>query len=124
MDEMKRLPESEFEIMKAVWTHEPPVTTNMLMQDIGNAKGWKVPTLISFLKRLINKGFLRSEKNGKERTYFPLVKKEDYLKFETDYFVKSYHGNSFLSLLNTFYDGKKLKKNEIDELRKLLDEED
>ena len=33
--------------------------------------------------RLVERGFLRSEKHGKERTYFPLVSKEDYLKFET-----------------------------------------
>lgn len=123
MDEMKRLPDSEFEIMKAVWMHEPPVTTNILMDDIGKEKEWKVPTLISFLKRLINKGFLRSEKNGKERTYFPLIEKEEYLKFETDYFMESYHGNSFTSLVSTFYGGKKLKKSEIEELRKLLEEE-
>lgn len=124
MEEMKRLPDSEFEVMKAVWQHEPPVTTSMLMKDIGNEKGWKVPTLISFLKRLIRKGFLRTEKLGKERTYFPLVEKDEYLHYETEHFMKSYHGNSFLSLMHTFYEGKKLKKEEIQELKKLLDEEE
>ena len=52
-----RLPESEFEVMSAVWDGEPPMTTAYLMQQIGSKKGWKAPTLISFLTRLEERGF-------------------------------------------------------------------
>ena len=30
--------------------------------------------------RLVDRGFLSTEKQGKERTYYPLVSKEEYLK--------------------------------------------
>ena len=43
------------------------MTTNYLMKAIGNEKGWKAPTLISFLVRLENRGFITSCKKGKER---------------------------------------------------------
>lgn len=120
MSKLKKLPDTEFEIMKAIWENKPPLTTSMLMEALGNEKGWKVPTLISFLNRLVEKGFLRTEKNGKERTYYPLIKKDDYLKFESKNFIKNYHDNSFLSLVNTLYDGKKLSSDEIRELEILI----
>lgn len=116
MNSIKRLPDTEFEIMKVVWENEPPITTNIVMKQLGKEKGWKAPTIISLMMRLVERGFLRTEKNGKERTYFPLIEKEDYLKFETNNFMKFYHENSFLSFVNTLYDGKELSDRDIEEL--------
>lgn len=122
MNNMKKLPDTEFEIMKVVWANKPPITTNMVMEQLGNERGWKAPTVISLMLRLVEKGFLRTEKNGKERIYFPLVGKEDYLEYETGNFMKQYHENSFLSLVNTLYDGKKLNDSDIEELMKWVKE--
>jgi predicted transcriptional regulator len=118
MSGLKKLPDTEFEIMKVVWANEPPITTGMVMEQLGNKRKWKAPTVISLMLRMVEKGFLRTEKNGKERTYFPLVSKEDYLEFETGNFMKLYHENSFLSLVNTLYDGKQLSDSDIEELMK------
>jgi|AGTN01.1.fsa_nt_gi Predicted transcriptional regulator len=118
MSSLKKLPDTEFEIMKVVWANEPPITTNVIMEQLGNAREWKAPTVISLMLRLVEKGFLRTEKNGKERTYFPLVDKEDYLKFETGNFMKLYHENSFLSFVNTLYNEKQLSDSDIEELMK------
>lgn len=117
---MKKLPDSEFDIMKVVWANEPPITTNIVMQELGNEKGWKAQTIISLMLRLVERGFLRTEKNGKERTYFPLIEREDYLKFETGGFMDRFHGNSFASLIATLYDGKKIKDSDLDQLEKWL----
>jgi len=94
----------------------------MVMEALGNERGWKAPTVISLMLRLVEKGFLRTEKKGKERTFFPLISKEDYLKFETGNFMKLYHENSFLSFVNTLYDGKQLKDSDIEELMKWVKE--
>ncbi|WP_105615452.1 BlaI/MecI/CopY family transcriptional regulator [Vallitalea okinawensis] len=118
----KKLPDAEFEVMNEIWNNASPITTNVLMKKLGKQKEWKVQTLISMLNRLIKKGFLHSEKNGKERTYVPLVKKEDYLKYETENFIKRYHENSIVNLVNTLYSNKKLKEQDIDELSTLLKE--
>jgi len=112
---MKKLPDTEFEIMKVVWANEPPITTNMIMEQLGNERRWKAPTVISLMSRLVERGFLRTEKTGKERIYFPLVTKEEYLKFETGNFMKQYHENSFLSLVNTLYAGKQLSDSDLEE---------
>lgn len=116
MNKVKRLPDTEFAIMKVIWANNPPITTNIIMEQLGKDKKWKAQTVISLMLRLVERGFLRTEKIGKERTYFPLVHKEDYLKHETDNFIKQYHNNSFLNLVNTVYDGNTLSDGDIDEL--------
>lgn len=118
MEKMKKLPDAEFEIMKAVWANEPPMTTTIIMEQLGKEKKWKIQTVVSLMLRLVERGFLRSEKHGKERTYFPLVDKEDYLKFETGSFMKQYHDSSLFNLINTLHDDKALSDEDIDELLK------
>ena len=116
MEKIKKLPDAEFDIMKVVWDNEPPVTTTFVKDQLGKEKEWKIQTVVTLMLRLVERGFLRSEKHGKERTYFPLVSKEDYLKFETGNFMKQYHNSSLFNLINTLYDDEALTDKDIDEL--------
>ena len=111
---LKKLPDAEFEVMKAVWDTASPMSVNAVARQMD--KSWKIQTLISLMHRLVDRGFIRTEKNGNERFYFPLVTREDYLKFETGNFVKQYHGNSCMNLVTTLYDNKGLSDSDIDEL--------
>lgn len=120
MSRWKKLPDTEFEIMKVVWENTPPITTNIIMEQYGTSRGWKAPTAISLLMRLVERGFLSTEKRGKERIYFPKVGKEEYLQFETENFMKQYHGSSLSSFVTTMSDGKQLGKKDIEELEELL----
>ncbi len=118
MEKMKKLPDAEFDIMKVVWANEPPMTTPVIMEQLGKEKEWKIQTVVSLMLRLVERGFLRSEKHGKERTYYPLVSKEDYLKFETGNFMRQYHDSSLFNLINTLYDDEALTDEDIDNLLK------
>ncbi|HZK37269.1 MAG TPA: BlaI/MecI/CopY family transcriptional regulator [Clostridia bacterium] len=122
MNIMEILPNAEFEIMKVVWANEPPITTNIIMEQLGKKKKWKPQTIITLLSRLTKRGFIKTEKDGKILKYFPLVPKEKYIKFETDDFMKRFHENSFVSLINTLYDNKTLKDSDFDKLIELLEE--
>ena len=112
----KKLPDAEFDIMKVVWANDSLITTNLVMEQLGNERNWKAQTVITLMLRLVDRGFLSSEKNGKERTYSPLVSKEEYLKFETGNFMKQFHDNSVLNLVATLYEDKALDDNDISEL--------
>ena len=72
--------------------------------------------------RLVEHGFLRTEKKGRERTYWPTVEREDYLRFETENFLKLYHENSLAGFVNTLDGTKKISDAELDRLQKWLDE--
>ena len=116
MNNLKKLPDAEFEVMKVVWANEPPITTTEIMKLLGNERNWKIQSLVSFMLRLTEKGFLYSEKHGKERTYYPLVSQEEYRKFETENYAKQYHDGSFLKLITTLYNDETLTDKDIDEL--------
>ena len=85
-------------------------------------KTWVKPTLLNLLNRLVSRGFVSCEKNGKLNYYTALVKKEDYLQKESKNFLKQMHHNSISSLLASLYGGKKLSKKDIDELSKFIEE--
>ena len=119
---MKKLPDAEFDVMKVVWANEPPITTNIVMEQLGKARNWKAQTIISLMLRLVERGFIRTEKKGRERIYFPLISKEAYLKFETNNFMEQYHNRSILSLVNTLHDAKVLTDEDIDELLRWVKE--
>lgn len=118
MKKMKRLPDAEFEIMRVVWEKEPPITTAMIMEDLGKQRQWKAPTVLTLMRRLVERGFLQTDKTGKERIYYPVVTKEEYLELETEKFMEQYHENSFLSFVNTLYNTKKPTEKELEELLK------
>lgn len=115
---MKKLPDAEVDIMKVVWANDPPITTPIIMEQLGKEKEWKIQTVVSLMLRLVERGYLRTEKRGKERTYYPLIGKEKYLKFETGNFMRQYHDSSLFNLINTLYDGEALTDGEIDDLLK------
>lgn len=117
---MKRLPEAEFEIMKIVWASDPPITTSLVMRQLGDEKTWKIQTVVSLMQRLVDRGFLRSDKQGKERAYYPIIDRDDYLRFETEYFMRQYHKNSFLNLVNTLYEYEDIPDEEFDALLQWL----
>lgn len=117
----QRLPDTEFEIMDYLWDQEPPVTTGMVMDKIGRERGWKIQTVVTLFARLTERGFLRVEKgSGRERLFYPIISREEYLRMETESFVERYHKNSFASLLSALH-REQLTEGDLDELSQWLE---
>lgn len=116
----QRLPDTEFEIMNYLWDQIPPVTTTMVMDKMGREKDWKIQTVVTLFGRLTERGFLRVEKGeGRERAFYPIITREEYLRMETDNFVTHYHKNSFASLFNALQ-GDRLSEADLKELEDWL----
>jgi len=122
MPVIKRLPDTEFELMRIIWRHDPPITTAQIIHGLGEADHRKPQTVLTMLVRLIEKGFLSSARVGKERNYTPLIGEKEYMSVETGEFASRYRGNSIGSLVKTMYDGKELSEEELLELKKWLKE--
>ena len=117
---IKRLPDAEFEVMKIIWNTTPPVTTLEIMDKLKSGKDWKPQTVLTMLVRLIEKGFLKSKRVGRERNYTPAIQEQDYIRVETGDFMKRYSGNSVGSLVKTLYDGQNLSPEDVQELKDWL----
>lgn len=117
---MKKLPDAEFEIMKAVWQSVEPITSPVLTEKLRISlphKDWKQQTVMTMLVRLEKKGFLRSEKNNKERLYYSIISENDYIKIEQESFRKRFSSGSFSGLVKALYDGENVSTEDIEELK-------
>ena len=117
---IKRLPDAEFEVMKVIWNNTPPVTTLEIMEKLESGKDWKPQTVLTMLIRLIEKGFLKSERVGRERNYTAIITEQDYMIVETGDFMRRYSGNSVASLVKTLFEGLTLSQDDLKELRDWL----
>ena len=118
----KRSPDAEFTVMKVIWNQEPPVTSHMIMEFLDDEVSWKPQTLLTLLARLTEKGFLSSERMGRERYYTPIISEKEYLDIETGSFLQRYAGNSLGKLVKTLYAEGDMTQQDIDELRAWLAE--
>ena len=121
MKELLKLPDAEFEVMRAVWKcGGVSVPTSVLFAYI--KKGKKAQTVLTMLTRLSEKGFLSSEKCGKERLWTATVEEDEYRTFEAKALVEKVYDGSFSVLLNAFYADKKLSAKDAQELLDWIDQ--
>ena len=79
---MKRLPDTELEVMKALWDSGPDTPRAALERALA-PHGWAANTINTYLTRLADKGFLSARRLGRSNRYTPLVSREDYLSFDS-----------------------------------------
>lgn len=120
MKQMKRLPDSEFMVLRTIWKLEAPITSAKIMEELDHDKDWKPQTLLTVLARLTEKGFLESVRVGRERHYTAIVSEEEYLAVETGDFLSRFQGNAFGNLVKTLFNTQKLSDDDLDEIRQLL----
>ena len=78
---MKRLPDTELEVMKALWASERAPVPRSSLEEALRDRGWATNTFNTSLSRLAEKGFVSCEKRGKTNYYTPQVRQADYLAF-------------------------------------------
>ncbi len=117
---MKRLPESELEIMMIIWKYDRPVNRMEIEEHL--KKDVAAPTILSFLNRLEAKGFVSVEKVGKINWYTPLVKEEEYLQRESRNILQRLYQNSLKNFVTALYDGEGLSSQDIEDLRAFVEE--
>lgn len=118
--DMKRLPESELEIMMIIWKYDRPVNRMEIEEHL--KKDVAAPTILSFLNRLEAKGFVSVEKVGKINWYTPLVKEEEYLQRESRNILQRLYQNSLKNFVTALYDGEGLSSQDIEDLRAFVEE--
>lgn len=120
MGGIKKLPEAELEIMLVVWDAETSVTSDYVMARLN--KDWTKPTLLNLLTRLCGRGFLRCEKEGRHNLYSVLIPRDAYVQEASGTLLQKLHHNSLTSLVASLYDGQKVSKADLEELKQFIEE--
>ena len=89
--ELKRLPDSELEVMLALWDCGGEASRSQIEEKLTDFN-WAVNTINTFLTRLCTRKFISVRKEGKTNYYSPLVSKEEYLAFESRGMLKKLFG--------------------------------
>lgn len=120
---IKRLPDSELEIMMIIWEANQPVTSAYISEKLKDKKKWKITSVLTFLSRLTDKGFLTSRREGKINIYSPIIPEQEYLENESKTFLEKLYGNSLTSLVASLYKSKAVSEEDLTQLRRFIDEE-
>ena len=119
MSKLPQISEAEFEVMKIVWKYAP-ISTNEITEKLTQISSWSPKTIQTLIKRLVSKKALTYEKQSRVFVYTPLVKEDEYIRQESNSFLKRYYNGNIVSMLTSYLEDDKLSKTELDTLRHLL----
>ena len=119
---IKRLPDSELEVMQAIWSLEAPVARVDIEEILKDNYPIAMTTLLTLLTRLSEKGFIRIEKVSRSARYYPLVSQQEYLAQQSKNFLQRLCGGNMSTFATALCDSG-ISKEDLAELRELLDKE-
>lgn len=108
--------ESEYRFCCLVWEHEP-VSSGELVRLAQEKLGWKKSTTYTVIRRLSERGVLKSE----NATISSLYSKAEIQRQESRDFVAKNFGGSLPAFLAAFAGGSKLSAEDASAIRRMID---
>ena len=115
----ERASESEMQVLSALWD-ESPQTAADLTSRIGKINGWTQATVKTLLARLVQKGAVTAEADGRRYLYSPAVERADAVGEESQRFVDRLFGGRVSPLIAHLADREALTDTDIAEIEALL----
>ncbi len=116
MSEKIKVFDAEYRFMSIIWENSP-VTSTELAKLANSELGWKKSTTYTVLRRLAERGVLVN----KNTLVSALVTREQVMRAESEEHIEKVYDGSIKLFLATFLQKEKLGAEEIDELRKIVD---
>jgi BlaI family penicillinase repressor len=114
------LTNAEEQIMKLLWRLDKAFIRDLL-NEFPDPKPAPT-TVLTLLKRMIDKGFVSYKLYGNSREYYPLIKKTDYFSDHINVLIKDFFNNSTAQFASFFTNETEMNQEELKELRDLVDE--
>ncbi len=115
-----RIAESEWRIMKILWK-KAPQTANEIIDKLNGHVEWTPKTIKTLLNRLVKKGALGFEKEGRSYLYSPVVKEKECTHEAARSFLNRVYDGTLQPMLAAFLKDEHLSPDEIAELKHILD---
>ena len=112
-----RMGEAESRFAEIIWNNEP-LSSGQLAKLAEGELNWKKTTSFTVLKRLCDRGIFRNEGG----TVTSRLSREEYFALHSQQYVAETFGGSLPAFLAAFSSRKKLSDQELDALKKLIDE--
>ena len=115
--------DAEAMVMEVLWGASPRSAEEVIAA-LADSTGWAEPTIKTLLNRLLNKGAISAEKDGRRYLYSPVLRREAWVQQQSEGLLARLFGGRVAPLVAHFSAHRKLSKKDVAELRKLLEELD
>ena len=115
----ERASESEMQVLAALWDKAPQTAAD-LTRRIGAINGWTQATVKTLLARLVQKGAVTAEADGRRYLYSPAIERADAVGEESQRFVDRLFGCRVGPLIAHLADREALTDTDIAEIEALL----
>lgn len=119
---LQPLAQSEEEVMRKIWEMARPVSSAILLREFSEEKRWKPQTICTFLSRLVGKGYLSVKKHGTANVFTAEISEEQYQQANAEKLVNEIYNGSLKNLVASLVDGGQIGTEEIEELKRWLNE--
>lgn len=117
----ERISEAEHAVMEALW-EKSPQTAAEVCEKVCDERGWAMPTVKTLLSRLVAKGAVSTEPDGRRFLYTPLLERVDYVGGESRRLVDRLFGGRAAPLFAHLAETEALSDDDIAEIERLLQE--
>jgi BlaI family transcriptional regulator, penicillinase repressor len=116
----KELTKVELQLMNILWDKQDAFV-NDILDELPEPKP-AYNTVSTFMRILVNKGFVGYRTIGKGHQYYPLVSREAYMDFFLSGVKNTFFSSSFQSMISFFAKKEKISVKKMEELLRLLNE--
>jgi BlaI family penicillinase repressor len=118
-----RVSSAEGIVMEALWRKQP-LSAEEVAANVAGDQSWTDATVKTLLNRLLSKGAIAAEKDGRRYLYRPVLQREDYVLEESTSLLDRLFEGRVSSLVTHFSEREKLSADDIAELKRLIAELD
>jgi len=118
-----QISDAESRVMEFLWQHHP-ATAAQVHEALGPVHDWREATVKTLLNRLLGKGAVEVEQDGRRYLYRPAIDRDDWVIEETAGLVDRMFGGRLAPLVAHFSQHRELSPADIEELRRLIREFD
>jgi len=109
--------DAEYKFMNIIWEHSPIPSTE-LVKVASRKLGWKKSTTYTVIRRLCERGAIKNENS----IVYSLINREQVMRSETEEHLDKVYDGSLKLFFTAFLQKEKLSKDEVDELKKIIEE--
>jgi BlaI family penicillinase repressor len=118
---VERIAEGEYAVMEVLW-QQAPLTAAEVAERVPADRGWSLATVKTMLSRLLAKGLLSHEEEGRRYLYQPAIEREDYVAEESGRMIDRMFAGRVTPLVAQLAARDRLSPADIAEIEALLKE--
>lgn len=118
-----RISSAESLVMEALW-RASPLSAEQIAGQVAEDQQWTEATVKSLLNRLLTKGAVAADKDGRRYLYRPLIARTDYVHAESRGLIDRLFEGRLAPLVAHFSEREALTPEDVAELKRLIAEID